>query len=92
MVRHHGLETRGRRSRRGAAASFNSLLGGASEAFDIVESAELFVERREWEMPSFAGRLEHHAIREAEFGAAAESSQGAGDDLGILQDEISMVE
>jgi hypothetical protein len=76
----------------GAAVSFNGLLGGASEAFDIVELTEFFVERSEWDMSSLARRLEHHAIRKAKFGASAESSQGSGNYVGILQNEISMVE
>lgn len=68
------------------------LVGDSSETFDVVEPAQLLVERRKWDMSSFAGRLQHHAVREAKFGAAAKPSQGSVDDFGILQDEISMIE
>ena len=68
------------------------LYGGASEAFNIVEPAQLFVESGKRDVSSSPGRFEHHAIREAQFGAAAESSEGSRDHLWILQDEVSVVE
>ena len=91
VVLHHGRgETAQVKLRRGR--QLQQLVGVALEAFDVVEPAQLFVEGRERDMTGFAGGLEHHAIREAEFRAATESSQGSGDHIWILDDEVTMVE
>jgi hypothetical protein len=37
---------------------FNGELGGASEAFDVVQFAQLSVERGEWDVSGFASRFE----------------------------------
>jgi len=84
-----------------SAAVFNSLdndrieelaLGRRLEAFNIVEFAQLLVDRSEGQVASLAGGLQDHAIGKAELGTSAESSQSSDDYRWLLLHQVSVVE